>query len=207
MHEEEFHQKGISREEKWIQKWKEFHAFEPQKNESKKKFFFTVPYAYPTGPLHVGHGRTYTNGDVIARFHRIKGENVFWPMGFHVTGTPVLAISDAIKRKDPETLKLYHEYLAIYESDDQKIDQILTSFEDPKNVAAYFAVHVAVDLERIVASFDWRPKFTTMDPEYQKFCAQVNSLLMFLPPDKAVKYLDEQRENFRGIMDKAGILK
>ncbi len=169
MHEEAFHQKGISREEKWIQKWQDSHTFEPQIDRSKKKFFFTVPYAYPTGPMHVGHGRTYTNGDVIARFHRIKGENVFWPMGFHVTGTPVLAISDAIKRKDPDTLKLYREYLAIYENDPKRIEEVILSFEDPKNVAAYFSKYIADDFKKIGASIDWRPKFTTMDPEYQKF--------------------------------------
>lgn len=169
MHEEEFHQKGISREEKWIQKWKESHTFEPNVDTRKKKFFFTVPWAYPTGPLHVGHGRTYTNGDVIARFRRIKGENVCWPMGFHVTGTPVLAISDSIKRKDPEMLKLYREYLAIYETDHQKIEHILESLEDPTNVASYFSAHLAQDLDRIGASIDWRAKFTSMDPDYQKF--------------------------------------
>ncbi len=158
-----------SREQKWTKAWHTSHVFEPSSLSHEKKFFFTVPYAYPTGPLHVGHGRTYTNGDVTARFHRLKGENVFWPMGFHVTGTPVLAISDSIKRNDPEMIKLYTDYLGIYEKDPAKIPGILQSFVDPANVASYFAAHVREDLEKLGCSIDWRPTFTTMDTEYQKF--------------------------------------
>lgn len=158
-----------SREQKWIQVWKDRHAFEPSKLSSEKKFFFTVPYAYPTGPLHVGHGRTYTNGDVMARVHRMRGENVLWPMGFHVTGTPILAISDAIKRGDVETKKLYADYVGIYEKDSARVQSIVESFVDPQNVAAFFAVHVREDLEKIGCSIDWRSVFSTMDAEYQQF--------------------------------------
>ncbi len=157
------------REQKWAQKWHQAHAFEPSRLTNEKKFFVTVPYAYPTGPLHIGHGRTYTNGDVIARFHRLKGQNVFWPMGFHVTGTPVLAISDSIKRKDPDMLKLYTEYVGIYEKDASKVHKIIESFSDPINVANYFATHVREDLDKLGCSIDWRPTFTTMDIEYQQF--------------------------------------
>ncbi len=158
-----------SREQKWTQKWHSLGVFEPSSLSKEKKFFFTVPYAYPTGPLHVGHGRTYTNGDVTARFHRLKGENVFWPMGFHVTGTPVLAISDSIKRNDAEMIKLYTDYLGIYEKDKTTIPKIIQSFGDPANVAKYFAAHVREDLDKLGCSIDWRPVFTTMDTEYQKF--------------------------------------
>jgi leucyl-tRNA synthetase len=158
-----------SREQKWIRKWRESKVFEPIVNPDTKKFFLTVPYAYPTGPLHVGHGRTYVNGDVMARFHRIQGNNTWWPMGFHVTGTPVLAICDAIKRKDENTIALYREYLSIYEKDPKRIEELLKSFEDPKHVADYFAKHISEDLDGIGASIDWRSRFTTMDVEYQKF--------------------------------------
>ncbi len=158
-----------SREQKWTQKWHAQGVFEPSSLSKEKKFFFTVPYAYPTGPLHVGHGRTYVNGDVTVRFHRLKGENVFWPMGFHVTGTPVLAISDALKRGDEEMKKLYTDYLGIYEKDPAKIAGILKTFTDPSNVAHYFAAHIRDDFEKLGCSIDWRPTFTTMDVEYQKF--------------------------------------
>lgn len=127
------------REWKWQKAWKENHLFEPIKNSSKEKFFLTVAYPYPTGPLHMGHGRTYVVGDVLARFSRVKGKNVFWPMGFHVTGTPVLAVSDAIARNDPDKIDLYKQYVSIYEKNPKRINEIVRSFSNPKNVADFFA--------------------------------------------------------------------
>ena len=50
--------------------------------------------------MHVGHGRTYTVPDIVARFWRMRGRQVLFPMGFHVTGTPVIGISKRIARKD-----------------------------------------------------------------------------------------------------------
>ncbi len=158
-----------TREEKWIQKWKQGHAFEPSILTNEKKFYFTVPYPYPTGPLHVGHGRTYTVGDVIARFQRVKGRNVLWPMAFHVTGTPILAVCDAIRREDVETTKLYEGYVSIYEKNQENVKKIVSSFTDPKNVARFFASHIQEDFEKMGYSIDWTRQFTTMDLEYQSF--------------------------------------
>jgi len=96
---------------KWQKKWfEEEKAFEPS-TDSKKKFLFTVPYPYVSGPLHVGHGRTYVNGDVMMRFKRMQGYNVLWPIGFHITGTPVLAVSMKIQRGDEQTIKLLPDRL------------------------------------------------------------------------------------------------
>ena len=63
---------------------------------SKKKYFITVAYPYPNSPQHIGHGRTYTLADAHARYKRMKGYNVLFPMGFHYTGTPILAMSRRI---------------------------------------------------------------------------------------------------------------
>jgi len=59
----------------------------------KDKFYLTVAYPYPSGAMHVGHGRTYIVPDVIARFWRMRGREVLYPMAFHVTGAPVIGIS------------------------------------------------------------------------------------------------------------------
>lgn len=149
--------------------WKKQKVFEPAEISEKEKFYLTVPYPYPTGPLHVGHGRTFTTGDVTARFSRIQGKNVLWPMAFHVTGTPVLATSDMIKRKDPEAMKMYRAYVSIYEKNPTKAEQILHSFEDPKKVVEFFSSVIESDFTRMGYSIDWRKQFTTMDPFYQQF--------------------------------------
>ena len=67
-------------ETKWQTKWNESKDFETNPNEKPKKFI-TVAYPYPNSPQHIGHGRTYTLADVHARFYRMQGYNVLFPMG------------------------------------------------------------------------------------------------------------------------------
>ncbi|MEM1695600.1 MAG: class I tRNA ligase family protein, partial [Desulfurococcaceae archaeon] len=70
-------------ERKWQKIWKEMRVFEANLEPDKQKFFITVPYPYANGPLHIGHGRTYTIGDIVARYKRLRGFNVLFPMAFH----------------------------------------------------------------------------------------------------------------------------
>ena len=67
-------------------------AFESNPSD-REKFYLTVAFPYPSGAMHVGHGRTYIVPDVIARFWRMRGRQVLFPMAFHVTGAPVVGIS------------------------------------------------------------------------------------------------------------------
>ena len=68
-------------ETKWRAKWNEGKDFETNPNDKEKKFI-TVAYPYPNSPQHIGHGRTYTLADVHARYYRMKGFNVLFPMAF-----------------------------------------------------------------------------------------------------------------------------
>src|SRR5690348_13196580 len=83
-------------EEKWRERWEKQRIFESDPDLLKKKYFVTVAFPYPNSPQHVGHGRTYVLADVHARYMRMKGYNVLFPMGFHYTGTPILAMSRRI---------------------------------------------------------------------------------------------------------------
>ncbi len=156
-------------ERKWQKRWQEDRIFEPKIEEGKKKFFITVPYPYMSGSLHIGHGRTFTTGDIIARFKRLQGYNVLFPMAFHVTGTPVLAIADSIAAGDEKTIKLYKEYVRIYENDEKKVEEIVRSFVNPENIAKYFAEKTQQDFIGMGYSIDWRRKFHTAEPIYNKF--------------------------------------
>src|SRR5674476_1282587 len=95
-------------EKKWQKYWNESGIFqaEPDKRE---KFFITIPYPYLNGNLHEGHTRTFTIGDVIARYKRMLGYNVLFPMGFHATGTPIVGLAEQIVKKDPETIRVYNQ--------------------------------------------------------------------------------------------------
>jgi len=156
-------------EKKWQRVWREQKVFEANPDPGKPKFFITVPYPYTNAPLHIGHGRTYTIGDVIARYKRLKGFNVLYPMAFHITGTPIIAISEMIARGDPKTLSRYESYIRMYVSDEGKVKEILESFKDPYKLAEFFAENVHVDFEALGYSIDWRRRFHTGEPLYNRF--------------------------------------
>ncbi|MBI5177415.1 leucine--tRNA ligase [Candidatus Micrarchaeota archaeon] len=156
-------------QKKWQARWAEAKPFEPSVEPLRRKFFFTVPYPYVSGLLHVGHGRTYTNGDVMARYKRMAGFNVLWPMAFHITGTPVLAVSAKIAARDEQTWGMFREYVSVYEPDASKADQIVESFGDPWNLVRYFSKKLVLDFASMGYSLDLSRQFTTGDPEYNKF--------------------------------------
>ena len=162
-------------EEKWQRRWHEARIFDAEPGvgggrggDRGKKFFITVPYPYTSGPLHIGHGRTYTIGDIIARFKRLEGYNVLFPMAFHVTGTPILAIADSIAKGDAEVVARYRDYVSIYERE-ERVDEIVNSFSDAEAVAKFFAGRIAEDFKRMGYSIDWRRKFNTTEPMYNRF--------------------------------------
>jgi len=160
-------------EAKWQRRWEESGIFDAEPRGGAKKFFLTVPYPYTSGPLHIGHGRTNTVGDIIARFKRLQGYNVLFPMAFHVTGTPILAIADSISKSEGEVVKLYKEYVSIYEGGDAasaaRVEETVRSFTDAARVAEFFAARISEDFKRMGYSIDWRRKFNTTEPIYNKF--------------------------------------
>lgn len=156
-------------EKKWQKMWLEKKIFEPKVDKKKKKYFVTVPYPYVSGPLHIGHARAYGTADIFTRYRRMNGMNVLWPMAYHVTGTPVLAISSKIEKGDEETLKLFRYYIGLHTKSPQKVEEILKSFINPEDVMKYFADTYIHDFNLLGLSIDWRRQFTTNDRDYNKF--------------------------------------
>ena len=148
-------------EKKWQKKWADAKLFESNPDE-REKLFLTVAFPYPSGAMHIGHGRTYTVPDVYARFKRMEGYNVLFPMAWHVTGAPVIGIADRIQRKDPWTLDLYHRVHGVPK-------ETLPKLEDPEFIVKYFSTEYHEVMEEMGYSIDWRREFRTIDPTYKKF--------------------------------------
>gem|GEM_PF-3041782 len=75
-----------------------------------QKILLEFVSANPTGPLHIGHGRTFTIADFIARFKRMKGFNVLWPQGWHITGAPIVGKALRLKEGDEKVIRELKEY-------------------------------------------------------------------------------------------------
>ncbi len=90
-------------EKKWQEYWKSHNTFEAKTGGDKKKFYVLVEFPYPSGAgLHVGHVRSYTALDSVARLKRMEGANVLFPMGWDAFGSPAeqYAIKNHIHPKD-----------------------------------------------------------------------------------------------------------
>ena len=156
-------------EKKWQNEWYSKGIFNAEPDYSKKKFFITVPYPYVSGPLHIGHGRTFTIADVIARFKRMIGFNVLFPIAWHITGTPIQAVADRIARGDQDALDLYKWYVSLYISNEKKVNEIVSSFSNGWNIVKFFSSVVENDFKSIGLSIDFTRQFTTGDPDYMAF--------------------------------------
>jgi leucyl-tRNA synthetase len=92
----------------------------------------------------------------------MKGYNVLFPMGFHYTGTPILAMSKRVIAEDQDLIGTFKNLYNVPEN-------IIKSFREPKNIAKFFHNEIKLGMQDMGYSIDWRREFTTIDTLYSKF--------------------------------------
>lgn len=131
-------------EPRWQQRWDEEKLYQVELSQSEKpKYYFLTMYPYPSGDLHVGHWYAEAPADAAARYRRMQGYEVFFPMGFDAFGLP--AENAAVKAAKEG--KNVHPATLTY----QQIDRMVKQFK------------------QMGAMFDWSKKVVTCDPEYYKW--------------------------------------
>ena len=75
-------------ETRWQKAWSDSKAFEAEVDTTREKFYCLEMFPYPSGHMHMGHVRNYSIGDAMARFQRMMGRNVLYPMGYDSFGMP-----------------------------------------------------------------------------------------------------------------------
>ncbi|RLJ08369.1 MAG: leucine--tRNA ligase [Candidatus Aenigmatarchaeota archaeon] len=157
-------------EKKWKEKWEEKKLFEPVV-KGEKKFYITVAYPYPSGSMHIGHVRTYTVPDAIARFKRMQGFNVLFPMAWHVTGTPIIGAVNRLKKREKKQMHVLKNVFGVKESE-------LKELETPMGYARYFIEkHYKSGMKSLGHSIDWSREFTTNDEHYKRFIEWQHGIL------------------------------
>ncbi|MDX1744468.1 MAG: class I tRNA ligase family protein, partial [Halobacteriales archaeon] len=151
-------------EDKWRSRWRESGRYEadPDAGEGDPTFI-TVPYPYPSGGMHIGHARTYTVPDAYARYRRLRGDNVLFPIAWHVTGTPIVGAVERLKSGEEEQLSVLRDTYNVPE-------ETLKDLETPMGFARHFIEeHYKKNMRALGLSIDWRREFTTNDDRYSQF--------------------------------------
>jgi len=154
-------------EEKWQKFWEEHNLFKTNDESEKLRYYVLEMFPYPSGKLHMGHVRNYTIGDTLARYKRMRGFNVLYPMGFDAFGLP--AENAAIKSAREKNVHL-----------------------NPEEFTMDCIKQMEIALKKMGFSYDWDREIVTSLPEYYKF----NQLIFIRMFERGLAYRKKAAVNW-----------
>jgi leucyl-tRNA synthetase len=131
-------------EPKWQRRWEDEGLHRAGAHPDRPKFYLLEMFPYPSGHMHMGHVRNYSIGDALARFLRMRGHDVLYPMGFDAFGLP--AENAAIKAAKGDGKSL-----------------------NPAPFTEGCIASITADLKRMGFSHDWTRELATCRPEYYRW--------------------------------------
>ena len=147
-------------EKVWQKKWDKDQIYKFISDGVKPRYIIDTPPAYPTGLLHIGHVLNWVYIDIIARYKRLKGFDVFFPQGWDCHGLPT-------EVKVEETHNIKKNDVSRAEFRQMCIDLTKKNISSMKN-----------QMQSLGFSQDWSREYVTMTPEYMKK-TQVSFLEMY----------------------------
>ncbi len=144
-----------TREKFWQNYWREKKIFKWQNDKPKAEtFVIDTPPPTVSGLLHMGHVFSYTQADFVARFQRMLGKDVFYPMGFDDNGLPTERLVEKIIGKKAGVFEHENGHGSFVKKCREVVDEAEKEFEALFN--------------EIALSVDWEQKYQTISPESQK---------------------------------------
>ena len=164
-------------EQKYQQEWEKEQIYAYKADSEKENFVIDTPPPTVSGSLHIGHIFSYTQTDILARFHRMMGKNVFYPMGWDDNGLPTeKRIQNLYAVKCDPKLSYKPNFKAqknnkknpVYQSIARKNFLEICHFQTLKDEAKYKQLW-----NRIALSVDWNQTYRTIEP-YTQVLAQLS---------------------------------
>lgn len=144
-----------------------------------EKVFISSAYIYPICPLNINHAKMFIIGDIIARYWRQKGKEVFFPIALHYSGNTAHRISEIFNNLYSKTGKKTKEnksILNLYKNFYNTPTLVLKSFSDPINILDFYTKETLWELKSLDVSGNYDSWYTTKDKDFSAFVQIIISL-------------------------------
>jgi leucyl-tRNA synthetase len=150
-----------ARERAWQERWAAAGLAKARARPGVPKFYLIFAYPGTSGFMHVGHMRGYCYADYLTRYHRMKGEEVFFPAGIHASGLPAIIFAGKVARRDPATIE------SLLENGAKEED--LSALEDPVAASRFLGESYWRVWKDFGLLLDESANVSTIDADYQQF--------------------------------------